>query len=65
MNQIEMLVRTTLQEHGVPASDEEIEALVSAYPAFKARLESLYAVTVARHEQPAVSFVPNTNVAEW
>jgi hypothetical protein len=65
MNQIETLVRAALQEHGVPASDEEVEALVSAYPAFKARLESLYAVTDARHEQPAVSFVPNANVVEW
>jgi hypothetical protein len=65
VNHVETLVRTALQERGVPASHEEIEALVAAYPAFKARVESLYAVTDARHEQPAVSFVPNTNVAEW
>ena len=65
MNQIETLVRTALQEHGVPASDEEIEALVSTYPAFKARLESLYALTDSRHDQPAVSFAPDANVSEW
>jgi hypothetical protein len=51
MNRVQTLVRTALQERGVPASDEEIEALVAAYPAFKARLESLYAVTDARDEQ--------------
>lgn len=65
MNQVETLVRATLRERGVPASDEEIEALVSAYPAFKANLDSLYAVTDARHDQPAVSFAPDTNVSEW
>jgi hypothetical protein len=65
MNQIETLVRTVLQERGVPASDEEIEALVSGYQAFKTRLESLYAVTGGRDDQPAVSFVPDANVSQW
>ncbi len=51
MNQVETLVRTALQERGVPAGDEEIEALVAAYPAFKARLDSLYAVTDTCDEQ--------------
>jgi hypothetical protein len=64
MNHVETLVRAVLEDRGVPASDEEIGALVAAYPAFRARLESLYAVTDARHEQPAVSFLPNPNVAE-
>jgi hypothetical protein len=65
VNQIETLIRLALQERGVPVTPEEIEALVVAYPAFKARVERLYAVTEARYESPAVSFAPDTSVVEW
>jgi hypothetical protein len=58
VNQVETLVRTVLRERGVPAGDDEIEALVAAYPEFKARLESLYAVTAREnddnHQQGAI-----------
>jgi hypothetical protein len=65
MNQVETLIRLALQERGVPVSTEEIEALVAAYPAFKARVEGLYAVTEARYELPAVSFASQTSGVEW
>jgi hypothetical protein len=59
MNEIEALVRMALEHAGVPASDEEIAAVVAAYASFKAGVESLYAVADARHESPALSFQPD------
>ncbi len=51
MNEVETLVRSVLRERGVPASDDEIEALVAVYPEFKARLGSLYAVTARENDE--------------
>ena len=65
MNQIETLVRTVLRERGVPASDEEIEALVSDTKRSSRAWSTLYVVTDGRDDQPAVSFVPNANVSQW
>jgi hypothetical protein len=59
------VVRTMLAEAGLPAGEDEIEALVRAYPAFKAGIESLYAVEAARYESPALHFDPAPVFADW
>jgi hypothetical protein len=59
MNEVETLVKMALEHAGVPASDEEIEAVAAAYPSFKAGVESLYAVSDARYESPVLSFLPD------
>ena len=65
MSDPETVVRTMLGEAGLPASEEEIEALVKAYPAHKAGIESLYAVAEAKYESPCLTFNPNPTFADW
>lgn len=65
MTDAETTVRTMLDAAGLPASEEEIEGLVRAYPDFKAGIESLYAVTDARYESPAMHFDPDPTFEDW
>jgi hypothetical protein len=65
MSDADNVVRTMLGEAGLPASEEEIEGLVTSYPEFKAGVESLYGVTDARYESPAVKFDPDPTFSDW
>ena len=65
MSDAETVVRTLLGEAGLPASDEEIDTLAAAYPAFKRGSESLYAGAEARYESPALHFEVSPVFGDW
>ena len=62
---IDATVRTLLGAAGLKPSEEEIATLVAAYPAHKAGVESLYAVTEARYGAPALVFSATPTFADW
>ena len=65
MSDAETVVRMLLGEAGLPASEAEIATLAAAYPAFKAGIESLYAVAEARYESPALHFEVSPVFSDW
>jgi hypothetical protein len=61
----EVTVRTMLAVAGLEPSEEEISALISAYPRHKAGIESLYAIPETRYESPALIFDPAPVFQDW
>lgn len=61
----ELTVRTFLAAAGLAPSEEEVAALVAAYPRHKAGIESLYAVAETRYESPALIFNPVPVFQDW
>jgi hypothetical protein len=59
------VVRLMLSEARLPASEEELDALAKVYPRLKREIESLYAVTEARYELPALTFTPDPTFGDW
>ena len=58
-------VATLLAGAGLHPSTEEFDLLVAAYPLHKQGIESLYAITEARYEAPALVFNPTPVFEEW
>jgi hypothetical protein len=52
----ETTVRALLQQAGVTPSEEEVAAMVAAYPTTRAMVESLHTLPGVRYEEPAVIF---------
>lgn len=49
-------VRTLLAQNGIPATEAEIAALAAGYPALRASVDALYALTEVRYLDPALRF---------
>jgi hypothetical protein len=58
-------VAVLLAGAGLHPSAAEFDILVAAYPLHKAGIESLYAVTEARYEAPALVFNPTPVFEDW
>ncbi|HEY1831430.1 MAG TPA: hypothetical protein VGG38_14440 [Acidimicrobiales bacterium] len=59
------LVKMLLAMAGVPATEEEIELVISQYARLKGMIDVLYAVEEARYESPALHFTATPTYAEW
>jgi hypothetical protein len=51
-----VLVPALLQAAGLAPSEEEVAAMVAAFPGRAAAIESLYAVPETRYEEPGLVF---------
>ena len=59
------LVKMLLASAGVPATDEEIDLVITQYGRLKVMIDVLYAVEEARYESPALHFSATPTYAEW
>ena len=58
-------VRALVAAAGLAPSDEEMAALIAAYPDLRARMDAMHALVEARYESPSLVFDPNPTFAEW
>jgi hypothetical protein len=50
---------------GLPASEEEVQALAAQYPAIRAGADALYAPPAGRYVDPALRFHADATITDW
>jgi len=58
-------VRAALAAAGLSPTEEELAGLVAGYPAFRARIDALYAIPETRYASPALVFDPAPVFTDW
>jgi len=54
------LIICLAEQARLPLSEEELDAAVAAYPAFRADIDALYNVPMEPDEVPCVTYVPGS-----